>query len=118
MTLDFVQPGLKRRRLTFVRIKFIYALPIALLAQFSLAANVLEDDWLVLISNDLSIHTGQSCEVRIEHVISQLVGNNGVRVERWTVEACEKLWTYDVEYYPREHFPDRNTDKVVRLVDK
>ena len=99
-----------------MRFRITYVLPIVLVAHSSLALDAIEDAWLSLISIDVSVHAERSCEARIELVVSQLVGNNGFRAERWRVKACEKLWTYDVEYYPREHFRDRDTDKVVRLV--
>ena len=82
----------------------------------ALAGDEIDREFLRMIKEDISGRYAKNCEISIEEVISQLVGNNGRRAERWRIKACDFSLVYDVEYYPPSHFPDRENDKLVRLI--
>ena len=78
------------------------------------AGDSIQSGWLDLIRADVAARTGENCDVHVEKVLHSVIGNNGRMSERWTVEACGRFLTYEVDYFPPSAFPDREEDKVAK----
>ena len=65
----------------------------------------------------IQAEVGQACTVvPIESTLS-LAGNNGLRIERWTVKTCKGLARYEVSYRPLQLFPGHDTPYAIRRIE-
>ena len=60
---------------------------------------------------------GPTCTVEPVKSTLSLVGNNGLRAERWVVNTCTGLAKYEVSYYPPQFFPGRDSPYAVRRIE-
>lgn len=91
------------------------SLPILMLAIISFTVASIPDEasnkWLTLIKKKHN----ENCLIGKPNVDSSLVGNNGIRIEFWTLSTCEGVKRYQVSYYPKAYFPNRVTEFAVKL---
>lgn len=67
--------------------------------------------------SQIQADVGPSCAVEPLKSTLSLAGNNGFRVELWTVRTCNGLAKYEVSYYPAQSFPGRDSHYAVRRIE-
>ena len=70
----------------------------------------LESAWL----DQIKLEFPKSCAVRLLRVDETVSGNNGLRIEHWSVQTCQGPIEYSVSYYPQTAFPARKSEFEVQ----